>query len=107
MPALRYEWFVRGAFGLAGGGAIDRCGDPACLADTDLFNGGNLAEVIAGATYSMFIYLNDYNKRNSGTLTDAEVEAQERIVLRVCRANSVKDVIVLIDEFREKYTPRK
>jgi hypothetical protein len=56
MPAMEYEKFIRDAFSLAFGKPVSRYGDPAGLADTDVFDPSSIASVKAATVYAMALF---------------------------------------------------
>jgi hypothetical protein len=88
MNGLRYENFVRGAFG----NFVERAGDPAQLAEAGLFEiTSELPNVQAATAYAMAIYKLEFSH---------EVEEQmSRIISEVISTNNSEQVATLINEF--------
>ena len=98
MKALRYESLLREAFGYALNGEIaERWGDPAGIANTDVFDEMYIEKVKAGAAYAMEIFSNPVmNKKN---LSDTEIERLEDFTKRVINADSIDTIDTIIEEF--------
>jgi phage shock protein A len=88
MNGLRYENFVRGAFG----NDVERAGDPARLAEAGIFEiESELPKVKAATAYAMAIYKLEFSH---------EVEEQmDRIITEVIAADNSEQVATLINEF--------
>jgi hypothetical protein len=88
MNGLRYENFVRGAFG----NNVERAGDPAQLAEAGIFDiVSELPKVKAATAYAMAIY-------KLGLSHEVE-EQMDRIISEVIIANNCERVAILITEF--------
>jgi hypothetical protein len=98
MMALRYETFIKDAFGYASGGKIvERWGDPAGIANTDNFDDMYINSVKAGVSYSVEIFSNAVI--NKGTLSDSEVARLENFTKQVIDATNVIDINSIIKDF--------
>lgn len=100
MMALRYETFMREAFGYANDGKIvERWGDPAGIANTDNFDDQYLDSVKAGVSYSVEIFSNAVI--NKGSLSDSEHVRLENFTKQVIDATNVIDINSIIEDFDE------
>ena len=98
MMALRYEMFLREAFGYASDGMITaRWGDPAGIANTDNFDDVYINSVKAGVSYSVEIFSTAVI--NKGALLDSEVARLESFTKQVIDANNVLDINSIIEDF--------
>lgn len=104
---MTYEGFVRRAFGAGSGtGIIDRWGDPAGLANTDIFNSGRISSVKAAIAYSMEIF-NDKIKENKGEeITDEISQEMDEYVERVINAQDKQEIYELIESYVENIEDR-
>ena len=92
--ALRYETFLRRAFGLTKDGKkgiLDRWGDPAGIADTDIFKERELLTVKIGVGYSMMIF-NKYILNNVNELSDSEINRMESYIKKVMDATGLLEM---------------
>ncbi len=96
---MTYEGFVRRAFGAGSGtGIIDRWGDPAGLANTDIFNSGRISSVKAAIAYSMEIF-NDKIKENKGEeITDEISQEMDEYVESLERTIEPVEMFRLVDQ---------
>jgi len=101
--AVRYEDFIKVAFGIQKGCIIERREDPAGLAEADYFRDlNNLPQVKTGVAYAIEIY-NNYMLSNFADKIDPDdFEAMRSMTEKVLAASSHDEIIQLIDEF-EKY----
>jgi hypothetical protein len=102
--ALEYEWFLRTAFGLTDGCAIDRGADPAGLADYDVFDQDNVDTIKAAVCYSMEAFAGHIP--GGEDLSEEEWGHIARFVPRVIGAPSVAEVVDLIREFWDTVVER-
>lgn len=100
MVAMHYELLLRRAFGLRDGVLLDRHGDPAALATTDIYSDSNLSRVKAGVGYSFEIFRDDILGKKHD-LPDGEQTKIESFTDRVIKAKSIKDISDLIDEYNK------
>ena len=98
MPAMKYETFLRRAFGLGKGNMIDRWGDPASLANTDNFTDSNINSVKAGVAYAIEIF-NQEIINNVKIEDDKEFERIESFTGKIISATSIQDVSTLIKNY--------
>nr|WP_010249188.1 hypothetical protein [Acetivibrio cellulolyticus] len=98
---LTFEMFIRKAFSINSYNMINRYGDPAGLANTDMFNFGEIEKVKAGAAYSAQIC----NKHivNNCNISDDESNDMDRIVKDMINAEDKIRIFELIKEFNQKY----
>lgn len=88
MNGLRYEVFIRGAFG----SDVERAGDPAKLAESGLFDiVSEISKVKAATVYAMVIYK---NKSSSNVR-----ERMEEIIDEVMQTTTSQQIDSLIREF--------
>ncbi|MDA2236367.1 hypothetical protein CN952_06015 [Bacillus cereus] len=95
--ALRYETFIRRAFGAQDGEMLERWGDPAKMANTDYFSDHHFNEVKATTGYAMLTF-NAYIQQN----TDVNPQDSQRmnsIVSDVINASDLTAIATLIDEY--------
>lgn len=104
MNELEYEYFVRNAFGYSLKTEIDRSGDPARCGDADNFHNEQLSSVIAGASYSMSIYISDII--NSCNNTEEEDERINTFLNRVIACRNVQEVGDVLDDFNRNVFSR-
>lgn len=105
---LEYEMFIRGAFTKGLGQNIERWGDPAKLANTDVYSAGKLHEVKAAVSYSMLIFndiiINEHSDHQ--VLADSRnYERLESIVEDVINASDKPAVMALIREYKTTFSP--
>lgn len=85
---MRYELFIRGAFG----SEVERMGDPAQLAEAGLFNiSAEINKIKAATAYAMVIYKN--NSR------DTDSERMEEFIDEVMYATDFEQIDSIIREF--------
>ncbi|HKJ34260.1 MAG TPA: hypothetical protein VKA34_20705 [Balneolales bacterium] len=96
-PELNYEHFIRMAFSHALNKEVDRYGDPASLANTDLFTQDNICEVKAGLAYAMHIYSNEI--QISKELSEKEYQRIDNFICRIINASSLKEIHDIKVEF--------
>jgi hypothetical protein len=105
---LTYENFIRDAFSMATGKEVGRWGDPASLANTDVFDVGELHLVKAGISYSMLIFnsilRNDYSDHPI-VRDSVNYNRQDSIVQDVLNAPNKMSIYSLINEYTETYYP--
>lgn len=99
MSALLYEHFVRKAFG-----NVERGGDPAGLAEADIFNTSynstSLNELKIGTGYAIAIYNSNYMEVKE--LRDPEdYERMEKFLGDVLTAKSGNEIAEIIKEYQE------
>ena len=99
--AINYEMFLRTAFGYKQGGLLERCGDPAGIANADSFSQVNLAAVKAGTGYAMEILANSVINDSGQELENAEWNRLEKFTERVINAVSLYKIDVIINDFRD------
>jgi len=97
MKPKKYEDLLRAAFGLSAGKEIGRWGDPARLANTDVFSKGNLSSVKIGTGYAIEIF-NDAII-NKGGLDDPEHDRLEAFPERVLSSADLAGISALIEEY--------
>lgn len=105
---LTYENFIREAFSVVTGKSVERWGDPAQLANTDVFSSGPLYEVKAAISYSMCMLrthiINEYSEHPS-VFDGQDYGRLNSIVEDVLNAPDKQSVFVLIQEFSDLYFP--
>lgn len=97
MSALSYEYFVRRAFG-----DVERGGDPAGLAEADIYNLSNdetyLNKLKLGLGYAMTILNNQYGEEK--LLRDPEdYEKMDRFVSDVLNAEDATEIDLIIERY--------
>lgn len=98
--ALDYEHFVCNAFATKQRQAVGRYGDPATLADTDVFITSNLSRVKAATIYAMEIYRTEV--QNSGHITDPVEDARlDAFADSIISATSLAAISTKIKEFEQ------
>ena len=99
MDALNYETFIRRAFGYKiNGQRIPRGGDPAALANTDIFTDDSIVKVKIAVGYAMQIFrLEIFNAEVIDD--DSEYDRIENFCDRVITANNINEISKLIEEF--------
>ena len=99
--AMNYETFLRSAFGYKEEGFLDRCGDPAGIANTDNFSDENIASVKAGTGYAMQILSNAIINKYSKDIDYDELDRLESFTKRVIDVTSLVEIDEAIHEFRD------
>ncbi|WP_317955433.1 hypothetical protein [Paenibacillus chitinolyticus] len=103
---LEYENFIRRAFAIVTGQFVERYGDPAQLANTDVFSAGPLYQVKAAISYSMCMLrahiINEYNDHPS-LRDETAYDRLDSIIEEVLNAPNKESVFVLIQEFKDRY----
>jgi len=102
---LTYESFVRDAFSLETKKDVGRWGDPANLANTDVFDAGYLSKIKAGVSYSMCIF-NSHITEYSNVPDDQYDELHEKmdvVLERVLSASEPLEVYDLIIKYKELF----
>lgn len=99
MSALLYEHFIRRAFG-----DVERGGDPAGLAEANIYNTSydatSLNELKIGTGYAIAIYNSNYMRTKE--LRDPEdYEKMEKFLGDVLRANNGNEIAEIIKDYRE------
>lgn len=103
---LIYENFIRFAFEQAFGHSVERWGDPARLANTDMFSDGNLSKVKAAVSYSMSILNNILeNDYHDHAIVQENYDRLDSIIDDVIAAPDKNEVLKLINEYRVKFFP--
>ncbi|NYF23927.1 hypothetical protein [Sporosarcina sp. JAI121] len=88
MNGLRYELFIRGAFG----SDVERAGDPAQLAESGLFDiASEISKVKAATVYAMVIYKN--------TSPTNVRERMGEVIDEVMQATDSQQIDTIIREF--------
>lgn len=106
MGALLYEYFVRNAFG-----NVERGGDPAGLAEADMYNmsfsdGMFLNKLKIGTSYAMAIYNANYMEAKK--LQDPEdCEKMENFLKGVLEAESGNEIVEIIKQYQNFETDLK
>ena len=98
--AIRYELFVRNAFGYKLGKEIQRAGDPKGLADADLFNNSNIQQVKTAVVDSMRIYIDDIIPKKQPGID--ERKSFNKIIIDVEDAPNIKVISKLIETFSDE-----
>ena len=97
---MNYERFVRIAFGFGTTGkTLNRCGDPAGVANTDCFSDSNIATVKVATGYAMEIMINAV--LNHVSVSDAEMMRLEEFTKKVVDASDLPTIDELITDFRK------
>lgn len=96
-----YERFIEGAFSTNKLNLISRFGDPAGLADTDVFAEDCIEKVKAAVSYSMQIFKNYIIKNKD--LPIEEFENMDIMTKNVINAKDKEEIYDLICDFKEKY----
>jgi lactam utilization protein B len=99
MQAYKYETFVRRAFSLRGT-LIDRSGDPASLADTDVFSERKIDSVKAAIVYSMEIFNSEVE--NKCSIPDDESDNLENFIKQIINAANLQEISTILDSYIEK-----
>ena len=105
---LEYEMFIRSAFSRGTGRDVERWGDPAALANTDIYAAGELHEVKGAVAYSMLIYNNlTRNEHTEHPIITNQVNynRQDTIVQDVLNAPDKSTVLDLIREYKQTFLP--
>jgi len=101
---LIYENFVRQAFGIARGtNDVDRWGDPASLANTDVFDVDYIEKVKAAISYSMAIINNYILEEQGSNLTDASMTAMDDYIKQVINAGNKARIYNLIVDYKNDF----
>ena len=100
-PQMTYEYFVRFAFGLALDKKVGQLEDPAEFADAGVITSGNLAEAKIGTGYAIGIM----TKHIRNTDMD-KFEVMNGYLERVLAAQSVKEVVAIIEDFEANVTEK-
>jgi hypothetical protein len=99
MEEMKYEDFLRKAFGISEGMITERGGDPARLADVAIFNLGNLVKMKIGVGYSMEIF--NFWVINAHTDMDSEkAEMIKSFPRRVLESSNSSQILALIEEYQ-------
>jgi len=101
---LTYEMFIRSAFSIDKNTMIDRWGDPAGLANTDVFSHGDIEEIKAGVAYSMSIFRKHI--ANNNNVTDQESNGMDQTIRDVLNAKDKSVIYNLIERFRSDYVSK-
>lgn len=96
MQNLSYEMFVRNAFSYALKEDIERCEDPAKLANTDAFNTDNIDSVKSAIGYCMNIYNKDILERLNDDVENGRIED---FVKKIIGANTLSDISTILDDY--------
>lgn len=99
MDAMTYEGFMRGAFGILDNTLIERGGDPARLANADIFNFGSIEEVKTGAAYGIGIY-NSHIFNNCLSISDEDQTALRQSLSGVINSSNKDEIIVILKNYR-------
>lgn len=99
--AMEYETFIRRAFSL-GQQLIGRWGDPAELANTDVFSASQIDRVKVGVTYSMEIF-SKYIEKNIDDIPDMEISEMRDFTGKVLRSSDICEIHSHIVDFKEKF----
>ncbi|HWO75580.1 MAG TPA: hypothetical protein VNM69_06610 [Bacillus sp. (in: firmicutes)] len=105
--ALRYENFIRFAFGIhQGTNDVERGEDPARLAEAGIFNSpSDLTRVKVGVSYAMEV-LSSHIKNGDFNLTDDEYNRMSTILDEVLNASNHTEVSQLIEEYKDRFFNR-
>lgn len=99
MSALGYEHFVRKAFG-----NVERGGDPAGLAEADIYNSSyastSMNELKIGTGYAIAIYNSNYTETKELRDPD-DYEKMDKFLDDVLKANTGEAIGKIIEEYRE------
>lgn len=98
MDAMGYETFIRRAFSL-GDTLIDRSGDPASLANTDIFSERKIDSVKVAIAYSMEIF--NSQVENNCSISDDESDRLEVFIKQIINAASLQDISTILDSYVE------
>ncbi|AQM59981.1 hypothetical protein [Clostridium baratii] len=103
MPEMNmcYEGFIRRAFSLNKSTLIERFGDPAELANTDVFDVDCIEKVKAAVAYSMQIFKKNITANND--LSSADIENMDLITQNVINAVDKNTIYNLIVDFDSRY----
>lgn len=102
-----YEGFIRRAFGIdLDNGIVDRWGDPAGLANTDVFNSGSISSVKAATSYSMEIFNDRIKENRFEDITDTVSQQMDEYVERVINAQDKQEISDLIESYVENIEDR-
>ncbi|MBU2701150.1 hypothetical protein Ga0466249_002264 [Sporomusaceae bacterium BoRhaA] len=96
-----YELFIRQAFSVGKNEMVGRWGDPAQLANTDVFSDVGIEEVKTAVAYSIAIYRSYCENANSN-----DKETMSNCLKNVINAPDKKAIINIINKFediRKKY----
>lgn len=105
MSAMAYEGFIRGAFSIEKRELIDRWGDPASLANTDVYTSATIEQAKAGVAYAMEVY-RTYIVNDVGGVSNDDDTSMLQCLKDVINAANRKDIIAEIEKFkriRDKY----
>ena len=100
MGALTYEYFVRKAFG----DNIGRGGDPAGLAEADIYNSSyditEMNKLKIGAGYAIAIY--NYNYIENKKLRDPDdYERMDQFINEVLAAQTGEEIVKIIESYAD------
>lgn len=102
---LTYENFVRAAFSLETKEDVGRWGDPAKLANTDIFDAGYLSKIKASVSYSMCIF--NFHVTEYSSIQDDQYdelhEKMDTILEQVFSADTPLKVYDLIEEYKNTF----
>lgn len=91
MEALEYEVLVRSAFSYVNKEVVNRYGDPACLANTDIYSMDNIARVKSASSYAIEIFLTGVDSNNTTYVED------------IIDAVSLQEISTIIEDFKKNF----
>jgi len=102
MDALSYELFIRKAFSLHSDETIDRGEDSASLADTDVFNNDNIAQVKSAIIMSMEIFNNEIILNNN--LEEKQIIDMKDFIDEVDNATELSELSAILESYKEEFS---
>lgn len=99
---LKYETFVRCAFGINSDSPVERGGDLAGLAEADIFSGaGNLPRAKIGAAYAVAIYNRHILNNGDIEIADNDYQRMVDIFDEIVTSTTLSELIQLVDEYTD------
>ena len=95
MPQELYEEILRNAFSYITKNHIDRYGDPAKLADTDMYYLGNIDRVKIGLGYAMEILFSELRE----DVDDNEINRFNGFSHRLIQSQTLNDIEAIMNDF--------
>ncbi|OGU40353.1 MAG: hypothetical protein A2X61_11095 [Ignavibacteria bacterium GWB2_35_12] len=98
---LDWEFFIRIAFGFKHnkGRAIQRGGDPACLASNDLFNDRHFHDMVIATGYA-FEILNQDVKNRTVAVSEETLVMLDSYIVQILDAHTIKDIEDILNSYK-------
>lgn len=100
--AMEYETFIRRAFSLGQPELIGRWGDPAQLANTDVFSAEEIDRVKVGVAYAMEIF-GHHIVNEIGGIPEKESQEMGDFTGKVLQSSDIWEIHRLLVDFSEKF----